>query len=73
VEIDGDLEYKVEQILDSWIHRNKFQYLIKWKGYTEERNTWEPVDNLANTQAAIKDFHHTHPAAPCCICSLDLF
>jgi hypothetical protein len=73
VEIDGEMEYKVEQILDSRIYQNKYQYLVKWKGYTEEHNMWEPVENVTNAQAVINNFHHSHPAAPRHLHSLDLF
>jgi len=30
--IDGELEWEVEEILDSHWHRRRFQYLVKWKG-----------------------------------------
>lgn len=73
VEIDGELEYEVEQILDSRIYRGKFQYLIKWKGYTEEHNMWELVENVQNAQATIDDFHHMHPATPRRLRMLNLF
>jgi hypothetical protein len=73
VEINGELEYEVEQILDSRIYRNRFQYLVKWKGYTEEHNTWEPIDNVTNAQAAIDEFHRTHPSAPRRLRSLEFF
>jgi len=36
--IDGEVEWKVEEILDSHWHRKRFQYLIKWKGYGCEHN-----------------------------------
>lgn len=64
MEIEGDLEYKVEEILDSRIYRGKFQYLVKWKGYTAEHNTWEPVSNVENTKDAVKQFHPSYPLAP---------
>jgi hypothetical protein len=73
VEIDGKMEYEVEQIPDSHIYRNKYQYLVKWKGYMEEHNMWEPVENVTNAQAAIDNFHCSHPAAPQHLCSLVLF
>jgi hypothetical protein len=64
VEIEGELEYEVEQILDSQLFRGKLQYLVKWVGYTEEHNTWEPAENLQHTQEAIDIFHRLHPSAP---------
>ena len=72
VEIGNELEYEVEEVLDSRLFWNKLQYLIKWKGYTEENNTWEPVTNLDNVKDAIKEFHQTHPSAPRQLRSLDL-
>ncbi|CAJ0916798.1 unnamed protein product [Ranitomeya imitator] len=38
--IDGELEYVVEKILDSRFSRRKLQYLVKWKGYGQEDNSW---------------------------------
>ncbi|CAJ0951578.1 unnamed protein product [Ranitomeya imitator] len=38
--IEGELEYVVEKILDSHISRLKLQYLVKWKGYGQEDNSW---------------------------------
>src|SRR5215471_18002340 len=50
-------EYKVEEILDSCFYRRKLQYLIKWKGYPHEDNTWEPEQNLKNSPQVIQGFH----------------
>ena len=61
---EGEFEYEVEQILDSRLYRGKLQYLVKWLGYTEEHNTWEPPSNLNNAQEAIDLFHKKHPSAP---------
>lgn len=31
-------------------------YLVKWKGYSEDDNTWEPKTNLAGSAELIKAF-----------------
>jgi hypothetical protein len=63
-------EYEVEEVLDSRYRYKKLQYLVKWKGYRNEENTWEPEANLKHAQAAIKKFHGKHPSAPRCINTL---
>ena len=39
-------EYKVQAILEVKKVRGKPQYLIKWEGYEEDENSWEPEENL---------------------------
>ncbi len=39
VEVSGEKEYEVEEILDRQERREKTKYLVKWKGYTAEENT----------------------------------
>jgi len=46
--VDSDIEsFEVEEIRDKRSgKRGKVEYLIKWKGYAEIENTWEPAENL---------------------------
>jgi hypothetical protein len=45
----------VERILthrDRLIGRKKVrQYLVKWEGYTDEHNSWEPDGNFTDSKA----------------------
>jgi len=61
--IDGEAEWEVEKILDSRWHRRRFQYLIKWKGYGREHNSWESASKVS-APTLIAEFHHKHPGAP---------
>ncbi len=58
--IEGEVEYEVEAIRAHQYRRCKLQYLIKWKGYLESDNTWEPVNNVQVPQL-IKKYHMMHP------------
>jgi len=41
-----EAEYEVDRIVDDRVEDNEKQYLIRWKGFTAEDDTWEPVTNL---------------------------
>ena len=44
--IEEEEKYKVEEILDSRKINRKNQYLVKWLGYGNKENLWEPTENF---------------------------
>jgi hypothetical protein len=64
VEIEGHPEYEVQEIMDSQLQHHKLEFLVKWKGYTEENNSWEPKDNCTHACEAITHFYRKYPNAP---------
>ena len=42
--------------MDRQEKRGKTKYLVKWKGYTAEENTWEGLENLKNAMEKIEEF-----------------
>ena len=56
VEIEGVEEWEVEKILNKKRMRGVEKYLVWWKGFTAEGDTWERIENLKNAEEAIKEF-----------------
>lgn len=42
---DGD-GYVVEKIVDERMEAGRLEFFLKWKGYSDTENTWEPAENL---------------------------
>jgi len=56
VEVEGVEEWEVEKILNKKKMRGVEKYLIWWKGFTAEGDTWERRENLKNVEELIKEF-----------------
>src|SRR6202040_1579689 len=61
--VDGEEHYEVEAILDSRMSRGQLQFLIQWKGYSYEHNSWENAMDV-HSLALVNEFYSTHPGAP---------
>jgi len=56
VEVEGIEEWKVEKILNKKKVREVEKYLVWWKGFTVEGDTWERKENLKNVEEALEEF-----------------
>ena len=56
VEVEEVEEWKVEKVLNKKKMRGVEKYLVQWKGFTVERDTWERRENLKNVEELIEEF-----------------
>jgi len=54
--IEGEEEFEVEKILNKRMIRGKEKFLVRWKGYTAEKDTWENRKNLENAKELVEEF-----------------
>src|SRR5882762_1310441 len=61
--VNDTIEYEVAKIHDSRVRRGRLQYLIQWRGYPLEDNSWEPATTvMEDVPALVKKFHTDHPS-----------
>jgi len=56
VEVEGVEEWEVEKILNKKKIRGVEKYLVWWKEFTAEGDTWERKENLKNAEEALEEF-----------------
>jgi len=61
--VDGEPEWEVLEVLDSRWHWRRFQFLIKWKGFSREHNSWEVASDV-KVPDLVMEYYRKHPAAP---------
>jgi len=54
--IEGEEEFKVEKIINKRTVRGKEKFLVRWKGYMVEEDTWENRENLENAKELVEEF-----------------
>ncbi|XP_010943388.1 probable chromo domain-containing protein LHP1 isoform X2 [Elaeis guineensis] len=52
----GEDFYEIEDIRKKRVRKGQVQYLIKWRGWPETANTWEPYDNVKSCADIIEAF-----------------
>jgi len=60
VVIEGKEEWEVEKILNKRKVREKDKFLVWWKGFTAEGDTWESRENLQNAGEVLREFEEEY-------------
>ena len=65
--IKGEFEFVVQRILKHRVvvvndkkSKKIREFLIRWKGYSAEHDTWEPEDNLNNCHTVLNKYKKEH-------------
>ena len=68
---DNNKEYEIDGIWDSVVYAKEsagqlpgLYYLVSWKGYPEEENTWEPASAIQHLWRLITAYHKDNPEKP---------
>lgn len=56
----GEGFYEVEDIRKKRIRKGQVQYLVKWRGWPETANTWEPYDNVKSCADIVQAFEESY-------------
>jgi len=56
VEVEGVEKWEIEKILNKRKIRGVEKYLVCWKRFTAEHNSWERREDLGNAKAVLEDF-----------------
>ena len=61
--IEGEEEYKIEKILRHRGPPSNRSFLIRWKGFSAEDDSWEPERNLKHSKTTLTEYKKRHPTA----------
>ena len=62
IEIEGEQEWEVDQVMDSRRRYGRLEYLVKYVGYSEP--SWQPASDLDHAPDLVSNFHTRYPRKP---------
>ena len=63
--INGEEEYEIEKIICHRGAPSSRSFLIRWKGYSAEEDSWIPERDLKNAKSALTLYKKLHPSVFC--------
>ena len=63
LEVDGEEEWEVAEVLDCRRRYGKLQYLVRWTGFSDQFNEWLCKDDL-HADDLIQSFHEKYRSKP---------
>ena len=61
--IAGEGEYEIDRILHHHGTTRNCSFLIRWKGYSAEEDSWIPEENLSHATETLQEYKTLHPSA----------
>ena len=58
--IEEEEEWEIKRILNKQQIRGKDKYLVQWKEFTAELDTWKGIENLGNAKEVVKEFEREY-------------
>ena len=63
IEVEGETEWEVKDVLAVRKHRGKLQYRVQWLGYDNDPD-WYLASDLKYAPHKVRDFHLRYPTKP---------
>ncbi|KAJ5691684.1 hypothetical protein N7488_012419 [Penicillium malachiteum] len=60
IEVDGELEWEVQEIRSSRRNNGRCEYIVKWVGHDNDRS-WYRASNFTHCVQLLKEFHERLP------------
>lgn len=55
--------YVVDRIVDERLHNGKREFRVRWTGYSQDDDTWEPASHF-NDSEPLEEWRRDHPTPP---------
>lgn len=62
-EVNGELEWEIEKVLEARLYCNRLQYKVQWEGWDTDEE-WYLAANFRNAPLILERFHTEHPELP---------